>query len=139
VVVDDVEHLLGLEVAEARPAAILVGASAALADVVFAFGEDAALEFFEFETGGFIFLERVEIVEAPQEEQLGDLLDDFEGIGNAAGPEGVPEGVDFTADVAGEHGWDGGERAAREGASLGTGGGGERELRVESGSEGSGG
>jgi hypothetical protein len=45
----------------------------------------------------------VEIIEPLQEEQVGDLLDDFEGIGDTAGPEGIPESVDFTADLAGEH------------------------------------
>jgi hypothetical protein len=39
-----------------------------------------------------------------KEQQIGDLLDDFEGIGDTAGPEGIPERVYFTADFAGEHG-----------------------------------
>jgi hypothetical protein len=45
----------------------------------------------------------VQFVEALEEQQVGDLLDDFEGIGDAARPESVPEGVNFTADFAGEH------------------------------------
>jgi hypothetical protein len=45
----------------------------------------------------------VQVVEALEEEQVGDLLDDFQRVGDAAGPEGVPEGVDFGADFAGEH------------------------------------
>ena len=53
--------------------------------------------------GGFVFLQRVEIVEPLQEKQVGDLLDDYERVGDTAGPEGIPESVDFTADFAGEH------------------------------------
>ena len=40
----------------------------------------------------------------PQKEQVGDLLDDFNGVGDAAGPEGVPDLIDFVAQVTGEHG-----------------------------------
>jgi hypothetical protein len=101
---------------EARPAQILVGAAAALADVVLACREDAALEFRELQAGGFVFLQRVEIIEPLQEEQLGDLLDDFEGIGNAAGPESIPERVDFAANIAVELGSAGGERDGVRGA-----------------------
>ena len=42
-------------------------------------------------------------IEALQEEQIGDLLDDFERIGNPAGPESVPDSVHLIADFAGEH------------------------------------
>ena len=85
---------------EAGPAEIVVGAALG----IFALGEDAALEFGQLQAGGLVFLEGVEVVEALEEEQVGDLLDDLEGIGNAAGPEGIPEGINFTADIAGEHG-----------------------------------
>jgi hypothetical protein len=44
------------------------------------------------------------VVQAAQEEQVGDLLDHFNGVGDAAGPEGVPDLVDFAFEVAGEHG-----------------------------------
>lgn len=53
--------------------------------------------------GGFVFLQRVEVVQALQKEQLGDLLNDLQGMGNAAGPEGIPEGIDFAADFTGDH------------------------------------
>jgi hypothetical protein len=39
----------------------------------------------------------VRVVEAADEEGVGDLLDDFERIGDEAGPEGVPDGVDLGA------------------------------------------
>jgi hypothetical protein len=112
VLVHDLEHFLGLEMLEARPAAIFVGAPAAFADAVLAFGEDAAFELPELEAGGLVFLQRVEVVEALEKEEVGDLLDDFEGIGNAAGPEGISEGVNLTADLAGEHGGIGGSGVA---------------------------
>jgi hypothetical protein len=98
--IDDLEHLLGLEMLESRPAAIFVGAALG----VFAFGEDAAFEFLELQAGGFVFLQCVQVVEAFEEEQIGDLLDDFERIGNATSPEGIPERVNFAADFAVEHG-----------------------------------
>ena len=71
---------------------------------VFAFGENAALQLLEFQARGFVFLQRVQIVEAFEEQQVGDLLDDFERIGDAASPEGIPECVNFAANFAGEHG-----------------------------------
>ena len=42
----------------------------------------------------------VEIVQALQEQQVGDLLDDFERVRDAAGPEGIPDGVNLGADFA---------------------------------------
>jgi hypothetical protein len=46
----------------------------------------------------------VQIVEATKEEQVRDLLDDFERIRDAAGPESIPYAVDLAAEFAGEHG-----------------------------------
>lgn len=68
-----------------------------------AFGEDAALHGF-LQPGGLVFFQGVEVVQAAQEEQVGDLLDDFDRVGDAARPEGVPDLVDFAFEVAGEHG-----------------------------------
>ena len=65
---------------------------------VFAFGEDAALDRL-LEPGGLVLLERVQVVEPAQEQQVGDLLDDFERVGDAAGPEGVPDAVDLAFGV----------------------------------------
>ncbi len=84
---------------EPGPAVIFVGAFFG----VFAGGEDAALHRL-FEPGGFVFLQGMEVVEAAEEQQIGDLLDDFERVGDAAGPEGVPDAVNLVADVASEHG-----------------------------------
>jgi len=46
----------------------------------------------------------VQIVQSADEEQVGDLLDDFDGIGDAAGPEGIPDLIDLILDGAGDHG-----------------------------------
>jgi hypothetical protein len=81
---DEVEHGAGFVVFEAGPAEVFEGAGVAV------------------------------VVEAAEEEEPGNLLDDFEGVGDAAGPEGVPYGVDLGADFAGERGstpiYDGGRR-----------------------------
>jgi hypothetical protein len=39
----------------------------------------------------------VQIVQPPQKQQIGDLLDDFERVGDPPGPEGVPDAVDLIA------------------------------------------
>ena len=70
--------------------------------MVLALGEDAALDRL-FEPGGLVLLERLEVIEPAQEQQVGDLLDDFERVGDAAGPEGVPDAVDLILELAGEH------------------------------------
>ena len=56
-----------------------------------------------FSRAGPILLERVEVVEAAQEEQIGNLFDDLQRIGDAAGPEGIPDLVDLALDGAGDH------------------------------------
>ena len=52
---------------------------------------------------GLVFLEGVELVQALDKEQVGELLDDGEGVGDAAGPERVPDAVDFGFDFASDH------------------------------------
>jgi len=46
----------------------------------------------------------VEVVEALDEQQVGNLLDDLERVGDAAGPERIPDAVDLIAEFPGEHG-----------------------------------
>ena len=53
--------------------------------------------------GGFVLFQRVQVVQPLQEQQVGNLLDDFQRVGDAARPEGVPDGVDLGADFACEH------------------------------------
>lgn len=45
-----------------------------------------------------ILLEDLLIVEAAEEKQVGDLLHYFQGIGDSAGSEGVPDAVNLAAD-----------------------------------------
>jgi hypothetical protein len=52
-----------------------------------------------------LFSSRVcSVVQAADEQQVGDLLHHLHRVGDAAGPEGVPDGVDLAAEFAGEHG-----------------------------------
>jgi len=50
-----------------------------------------------------VLLEGVDLVEALDEEQVGEVLDDGERIRDAAGPEGVSDAVHFRFDFAGDH------------------------------------
>jgi hypothetical protein len=52
---------------------------------------------------GFVLFQGVQVVQTAEKEQVGDLLHDFQGIGNAAGPEGIPDAVYLIADIAGKH------------------------------------
>lgn len=61
------------------------------------FGGGAAASLFALLVLGFGDIEHA------GEEQEGDLLDDLERVGNAAGPELFPELIDFVAEVAGNH------------------------------------
>ena len=99
VVVYHLKHLRWGEVLEARPAAVLVSALAR----ILALGENAPLHRL-LEPVRLRLLQGVQIVQPLEEKQVGDLLNDFEGVGNAAGSEGVPEGVNLAANRSGEHG-----------------------------------
>ena len=92
------EHLVGdrlvhdrrLVVLEPRPAQVLLIRS-----------EDDALTL----PGavGLLLGQGVEVVQAPDEQQVGDLLDDLQRVGDAAGPEGVPNAVDLALQLTGDH------------------------------------
>ena len=94
-----VEHLRRREVLEARPAEVVVGA--ACWSSLPSGKTRRSIGFFS--AVGLVLLQRVQVVEALDEQQVGDLLDDLERVGDAAGPEGVPDAIDLTADFAGEH------------------------------------
>ena len=85
------EHFLGRGFLEARPA-----------ELVLLRGEDRVLDGL-FEAVGLVLLEGVDLIQTLDEEQVGELLDDGEGIGDAAGPEGVPDAVYFGFDFASDH------------------------------------
>jgi hypothetical protein len=46
---------------------------------------------------------KMQVVQAAQKEQISDLLNHFNRVGNAARPEGVPNLVNFAFEIAGEH------------------------------------
>jgi hypothetical protein len=95
---DHGEHLGRGEVLETRPAQVVVIAAL----VVLPFREDA-LRHRLLEQVGLAFFQGVGVVEAADEEQVGDLLHHLHRVGDAARPEGVPDGVDLAAKFAGEH------------------------------------
>ncbi len=94
----DGEHLGRCEVLEARPPQVVVGATPS----VFARREDAVLHR-ELQDEGAAFFQGVGFVQAADEQQVSNLLHHLQGIGDAAGPEGVPDGVDLAAEFPGEH------------------------------------
>jgi 3-isopropylmalate/(R)-2-methylmalate dehydratase large subunit len=52
---------------------------------------------------GFVFFQGVQVVQAAQKQQVGDLLHHLQGVGDATGPERVPDGVNLAAQFASEH------------------------------------
>lgn len=50
-----------------------------------------------------VFPGSVAFIEPPHEEQVGDLFDHLQRIGDAPRPAGVPDAVDLAADFAGDH------------------------------------
>ena len=70
--------------------------------VIIAFGKNAPLDRF-LQPSGFVFFQRVQIVEPLDEKQVSDLLDDFQRIGDAAGPEGIPDWINLVTNFVGKH------------------------------------
>lgn len=88
-VADDGEHAVAALIAEVGPAEVLL------------VGREGTLEVL-LQAGGAFFLPRLGDVQQAGEHQVGDLLDDGDGIGDATGVEVQPEGVDFIAVCGGE-------------------------------------
>ena len=95
------EHLRRSEVLEPGPAEVLIGARGA-GVVVITFREDPPLQW-PLQPVGLVLFQGMQVVETPEKEKIGYLLHDFKRIGNAAGPERVPDAVNLIADVAGKH------------------------------------
>ena len=72
----------GREVLEARPAQVLVGAALGVLAL-----RKMRRSIGLFGARGLVLFQGLELVEPPEEEQVGDLLDDLERVGDAAGPE----------------------------------------------------
>ncbi len=98
VLVDDAEHLARLEILELRPAQVLV----VLAALVLAFGEDAPLHW-RAERGRLALLQFLHLVEALDENEIGDLLDHLQRVCEPARPEIVPDAVDLVAQFPCQH------------------------------------
>ena len=98
VVAHDLVHLLGLEMPEPAPPQVLVRP----ATLVFAIREDRPLH--RFLGGGRLCLgQRLQLVQAAEEEEVGDLLNDLEGVGDPARPEGIPHLVDLALQRSRHH------------------------------------
>ncbi len=98
VLADDLVHLGRGEVLELAPAKVLVRPPA----VILALGKHPPLHRL-LQPRGLVFFQGVQVIQAAQEEQVGDLLDDLQRVGDAAGPEGIPDSVDPALDFAGHH------------------------------------
>jgi hypothetical protein len=53
--------------------------------------------------GGLAFLQRLNFVEPLDEEQVGELFDNGQRVGNAAGPHRIPDAIDSGFEFAGDH------------------------------------
>ena len=91
-------HVAGLEVLEPRPTQVVVGTPSG----IFPFGVDPALHGL-LQTRGLVLLQGVQVVQTPQKEQVGDLLQNLHGVGDAARPKRVPDAVDLALDGSGDH------------------------------------
>ena len=88
---DGLEHDAGLEVLEPRPAQVVLTGL-----------EDRTLDRLAG-AAGLVLRGRLQVVEPADEEQVGDLLDHLQGVGDAAGPERVPDPVDLALQLTGDH------------------------------------
>jgi hypothetical protein len=99
--VEDAEHLARLEMLEFRPAQVFVGFAAfvrvaGFRDPIVTFGKDAPLDRLP-QSGGSALLQLLHLVEALDEDQVGDLLDHLQRVGEPARPEVVPDAIDLIA------------------------------------------
>ena len=98
VLIDDVEHRAGFEALEVLPAQVLVGRPARIV----AFREDAPADRLA-SRGSFGLLKRLQLVQALDEQQIGNLLHHVQRIRHPARPEVVPDRVDLVSNFANEH------------------------------------
>jgi hypothetical protein len=99
VVAHDLEHFLRLEMPEPAPPQVLVIPAAR----VCAIKEDRSLDRF-LSGGGLCLGQRLQLVQAAQEQEVGDLLDDLQRVGDPARPEGIPHLVDLDLQRSRHHG-----------------------------------
>jgi hypothetical protein len=99
VVGDDVEHRLRVEVREHVPAQVAVGAPPGKVAVI-AVGEDRVLDHAP-KPRDPVLLHELQVVKALDEQQVGDLLDDLDRVGDSARPEGIPHAIDLALELVG--------------------------------------
>src|SRR5579863_3834674 len=103
--VDNGVHLARIEILEPAPAEVLIGTLLA----VLALGEEARLHGLLFYIG-LQFLGGFEFVQALEEEEIGNLLNDFQRVGNPTRPKSIPYLINLTADLTSKHRFSRGER-----------------------------
>src|SRR5207247_8416794 len=100
VVADVIEHLLGRQMAKLAPAQVLTRVLGSLPGLVFP--SEQRVEFLLQELGvAALFL--VERIQPAHEQEVADLLNRGEGIGDSSGPELVPELVHLRTDRWRQH------------------------------------
>lgn len=91
------EHLIAAEPFEAAPAQVDVGPGFRVVPD----REDRVFDGLSKKVG-FLLGQRLLFIEPLQEQQIRDLFDDFQGVGNTAAPERIPDlvylGLNFTCD-----------------------------------------
>ena len=91
-------HIARIGVLEAVPAVILKRTLLA----VLTFGEEPLLHRLLFAIG-LQFLGNLLFVQSLEKEKVGNLLNNFERVGDASRPEGIPDLIDLTTNFAGKH------------------------------------
>ena len=86
------QHDLGCSVLKVLPAELLVLKPACILSC----GEDVPGDGLASQRGFFLF-DGLKLIQALEEEQVGYLLDDFIGVGNATRPERIPDAVNLIA------------------------------------------
>jgi len=93
---DHGKHFGRCEISETRPAQIVVVALFCILSC----REDAPFHRFA-EAQCFVFFQGVHFVQTAQKQEVGDLFHYLQRVGDAAGPEGIPDSVALAADFAG--------------------------------------
>src|SRR5688500_3556799 len=86
---DHVVHVGGWKISKAPPAVIVV-LSWRPRMIVLALGKQSPLDGL-LQPRGFQLFERLKLVKPFDEKQISNLLDNFQRIGNTAGPERIPD------------------------------------------------
>jgi len=88
---DGLEHDVGVEVLEVAPPQVRLTGQ-----------ERRVLDRATIDTR-LLLREHLQVVQAAEEQEVGDLLDHLEGVADPAGPEGVPDAIDLALEVPSDH------------------------------------